>query len=134
LGDWETAFRVAVISLFTVQELETTAEGLRSGTLASIEAGGQLLGAKVVIAAAAQALDETRLPTALRDRLRANLRGVFDVIDRWQAGEVSSATAGPELAALRADAEQVLSELADEMRRLGVSQARIDALMAELDK
>lgn len=131
LATWERPILAAGVALKVIGELEATAEGLRSGTLASIEAGGRLLGYKVAIAEAAQALDGADVPAGLRDGLRANLRGVFGVIDRWQAGELSSGTVGPELAAARADAEQLLSDLG---QAAGLTAAQVAELLATLDE
>lgn len=136
MAAWELPLITAGVTVIVIDKMETTAAGLRDGSLASIEAGIQLLGYQTVIGTVAQALEEhplTGRATRYGDGLRANLRTVFGIITRWQAGELSSTTVGPELAAARSVSEQVLSELTDEMRQLGVSQARIDALMAEID-
>lgn len=131
---WQLPLVAAGETLLVVEKLEETAAGLRDGTLASVEAGIYLLGSKAVIVMVAQELDERR-PTGraarFEDGLRANLRTVYGIIDRWQQGELSSATVGPELAAARADAEQLLSELAE---AAGLSDAQVAELLAALDE
>lgn len=131
---WQLPLVAAGETLLVVERMEGTAAGLRDGSLPSVEAGIQLMGYKALIAVAANALDERPLTgraARFGDGLRANLRTVFGITDRWQAGELSSETVGPELAAARADAEQMLSELAE---AAGLSEAQVAELLAALDE
>jgi hypothetical protein len=131
---WELPLVTAGITLRVIGELETTAAGLQDGSLASMEAGGTLMGLQIGLGAVAQALEE-RPPAGraarFEDGLRANLRTVYGIMTRWQAGELSSATVGPELAATRADAERLLSDLAD---AAGLTPAQVAEFMAVLDE
>lgn len=136
LSAYELPLVVAGVTLQVIGDLETTAAGLRDGSLASIEAGGALLGYQIAIGSIAQALDESPLKGRAKhyeEGLRANLRTVYGLIQQWQQGVLSSATIGPPLAAARTDAERVLLQLTDELRRLGVTEEQIDEFMAELE-
>jgi hypothetical protein len=126
----------AGLTVTVINALDETATAMQAGTLASIEAGVRLLGYKVAVATVGQMLDEAELPGQegrYRQDLQDNLVGVFQLIDRWQNGEITSATVASELAPVRASSEQTLSELMDELKRLGVSQAQIDDFMAEVN-
>jgi hypothetical protein len=132
---WRTPLITAGLTVAVINALEEMAAQLQAGTLESIEAGGQLLGYQIALAAVAQALDETTLvgrPARFQDGLRANLAGVFAVTDRWQRGEITSATVAEELAPVRATSEQTLANMLEELRSLGVSQAQIDEFMAAI--
>lgn len=133
---WRVPLVTAGLTAAVINALDETATGLQAGTLASIEAGGRLLGYKVAVATVAQMLEEAELPGKegrYRQDLQDNLVGVFRLIDRWQSGEITSATVPAELATVRASSEQTLAELMDELDRLGVSQAQLDKFMAEVN-
>lgn len=66
------------------------------------------------------------------DKLRANIAGVGGVIKAWMDGDIEAQDVASQLAPVRASSEQMLSELSDELRALGVSQANIDAFIAEV--
>jgi hypothetical protein len=133
---WRVPLITAGLTVAVINALDETATAMQAGTLASIEAGGRLLGYKVAVATVAQMLEEAELPGRegrYRQDLQDNLVGVFRLIDRWQSGEVTSVTVPAELATVRASSEQTLAELMDELQRLGVSQAQIDEFMAEVN-
>lgn len=133
---WRVPLVTAGLTVAVINALEETATSLQAGTLASIEAGARLLGYKVAVATVAQTLEEAELPGRegrYRQDLQDNLVGVFRLIDRWQGGEITSATVPAELAPVRASSEQTLAELMDELKRLGASQTQLDEFMAEVN-
>lgn len=134
LATWEMPIIAAGVTLKVIGELEATAAGLQDGSLASTEAGGTLLGLQIGLGVVAQALEE-RPPAGRAARftedLQAAMRTVYGIIERWQQGELSSATVGPELAAARADAERLLSDLG---RAAGLSPAQVAELLATMDE
>lgn len=129
---WQTPLVTAGLTVAVINALEEMAMQLQSGTLESIEAGGRLLGYQIALGTVAQALDETTLeagPARFKDNLRANLAGVYAVTDRWQRGEITSATVAEELGSVRAASEQTLAEMLDELRSLGVRKEQIDEFL-----
>lgn len=132
---WRLPLLAAGLTVDVIERMEGTAAGLQGGTLASVEAGIDLLGYQMVLGTMATELDKA--PPAGRaarygDVLRANLAGVFGVLTRWQQGEVTSATAAVELAPVRAGSEEVLAEMIADLRSLGVSEEQIGVLMMEI--
>lgn len=135
LSEWRVPLVVAGLTVTVIGELEKTATGLQAGTLASTEAGGQMLGFQIALGAVAQALEESALtgqPAGYRQALQDNLTAVYRVIDRWQQGETTSATVPGELVAVRAASERTLEAILDDLRALGVPQEDLDAFMAEV--
>jgi hypothetical protein len=133
---WRVPLVSALLTMAVINKADETAAQMQAGSLTSLEAGIWLMGFRALLGSAAQMLDEAELPGRegrYRQDLQDNLVGVFRVIDRWQGGEVTSATVASELAPVRASSEQTLAELMDELKRLGVSQAQIDDFMAEVN-
>lgn len=67
-----------------------------------------------------------------QERLRANIAGVGQVIGGWYDGGLDAARVIDALRPWRAESEQLLADLAGELRALGVSQTQIDAFLAEV--
>lgn len=133
VSEWQLPLTVAAMTVMVIGELEDTAAGLQAGTLASTEAGGALWGYQIGLGAIAAKLDESTLtggPAEYEQALRENLTAVYRVIERWQQGEVSSATVGGELATVRAASEGTLGGMLGDLRALGVPQEYLDAFMA----
>lgn len=132
---WRLPLLAAALTVDVIERMESTATALQTGTLASVEAGIDLLGYQVVLGTVATELDKappTGRAARYGDVLRANLAEVYGVLTRWQEGEVTSATAAAELAPVRAASEQVLAEMAADLRSLGVSDEQIGVLMMEI--
>jgi hypothetical protein len=133
---WRVPAVTAAMTMAVIDKMDETAAGLRAGTLISLEAGFRLIGYKAALATAGTMLEDADLPGKegrYRQDLQDNIVGAWRVIERWQNGEITSATVPAELATVRASSEQTLAELMDELKRLGVSQAQIDEFMAEVN-
>lgn len=124
---WELPVIAAAVTQMTIQEIEQVA----SVGGAPLEA----LGYGIALRAVDEALAEWEPGTqqaGYRERLRANIEGVVGVVGQWYDGGMGAGAVVDALRPWRAESEQVLSDLADELRRLGVSQEQIDAFMADV--
>lgn len=133
---WRLHVGAAALTVAAIDEIERIADARQAGTLEGIDVSGRLLGIGAVLKATSDALAEYAgggRPDRYTAPLRDNITGTLQVIGRWLNGETTSATVASELAPMRAASEQTLSEIMAELRRLGVSQAKIDEFLTEID-
>lgn len=135
ISGWRVPLIVGGLTVTMIQELEDTAAGLQAGTMTSVDAGSQLMAFGIMMGLLAQTLEESTLtggPAGYRQPLQDNMAAVYQVIDRWQQGEITSATVPAELAGVRAASERTLAAMLDDLRALGVPQENLDEFMAEV--
>ncbi len=133
LSGWQAPLMAGGLTLALVQEMEDTAAELRAGTLESTEAGGRLWAFQITLGMLAQTLEESTLtgaPAGYQQALEDNMAALYRVIDRWQQGEITSATVPGELAGVRAASEATMAGMMGDLRALGVPQDYLDEFMA----
>lgn len=129
LDDWQLPLIAAGITQMSIVELEQLAVDQPEGML------GSVLGLGISLGVIDDALEEWQPgpeQAGYVEPLRANLAAVGGVVRQWYDGELGPDDVGDALRPLRASSEQVLGDLRGELRRLGVSPAELDAIMAEV--
>ena len=125
----------AGLTVAAIEKIDQIAEARQAGTLQGIEVSGRLLGVGQVLHATDEALAAYAgggRPDAYTAALRENIAGTLQVISRWLNGDTTSATVAGELGPVRAASEQTLSEIMDELRGLGVSDAQSSEFLTEI--
>lgn len=129
LDDWRLPLIAAGLTQSSIVELEQLAVDQPEGMLGQVLGLGISLG---VIDDALEAWQPGAEQAGYVEPLRANLAAVGGVVRQWYDGEISAADVAASLQPVRASSEQVLGDLRNELRRLGVSAEDLDTFMAEV--